>query len=110
MLGQLYGEGFEQGFSPGKDDVHWPEPTAEIDQNLRPLRSRRRVFLASVLPDVAVDAPCITEFGEEENGRYRTAMRRKAATRESPQAIVDAFVKSSIDMIPGRHDHRTPPS
>src|SRR6266542_3438712 len=108
MVDQLRGKGFKQRFSTTKDHLHGPEPPSEVCECLFPLFRCRGVFLASVLPDVAVDATRIAELGKEKDGRRGAATRGKAAAREVPQAVVGRLVQPTIEVIPRRHDYSLP--
>ena len=74
MVDQLHRERLEESFSSAEGHVDWPQPPSEIGDYLFPLLCRGGVFLAPVLPDVAVEAASIAKLGQEEDGGCGTTI------------------------------------
>jgi hypothetical protein len=63
--------------------MHGTKPLRKLPEQTFPLLDVRRIFLAAVFPDIAMNATGIAPFGDEKPDRNGTAQRGQPATRYS---------------------------
>src|SRR5260370_21798159 len=89
----------QQGLTTAEVDVDRTQPLTQLRNHLLPIFQIGRIFLPTVLPDIAVHALGVTPIGDHDSDRGGAAMVGIAPTREGAKTVVYPLVNFSVHLI-----------